>query len=903
MSGPSVVVDRAPDGWTHIGGPGMHLLIGLDEDDDRTLAASDSADGGDIDDVVEVLTTGGMRKAHHFVGVHWQPRTRIVAFGPVSALVTLADGSEHDVRAPSPRVWTDLELPDHPERIVLRVLEESERSLPTPPQLLVAGVPAAPPATTPERDGAEAPVGMGETAAQAVSTDAGSDDLSPAHEDPAPAAPVVASRGELSSAPAIPTFGAAATTDGAGPAAGSSSSTWDRSWARRDETPTSSGAVAPAEVESVVPAAGSMSEMSNPLVSQPSPSNASTPKRVSPPDVEAGGPEPAAPEVEAQQAAAPAAVTPGLRSWGSVAPTAPVRAATPVRPATPASSNAGVVPTTAENLSRAGEPVAFVAEPPSVAVEPVPTQTEVSPREQPSAPEPVVAVVAPAPEVPVATDLPSAPQRDLDSTWAARPLPDSDAPSTQAPPEPRVTPAPPARPASSALTAASPTNGSAGRPDAEHDDGTGGEAAAPSYDYLFGHTTAADEHRKVLAQLTAPTDEDGAHEDDEVLSVPAVADTSDAAVTNAAPAPEVPERPIPSAPQVPEGGLISSVPWASSAAPAPPEQDDEVPTFSGRHTPPPAPSLLPPLHTPPPGARAPGATPLISTGPPPAARGVEPESNQPDRWSAPHATPLLRTPPTVPIATTPPAPQPGPVGSASSAPGAEPSIDAPLGGPPSSAGNPSPATAPAPNEAAHQPPQPAYAIGGDAADGADATDDVDETELTVDRSALLEARHVAQNQTFSGPSVLAVLCAAGHPTPPHSDRCRVCGTGIPPQEPFTMPRPPLGVLRLSTGDVVTLDRSVLLGRAPKLGDGLAAHDRPHVVKVPSPERDVSRNHVEVILEGWHVLIRDLGTTNGTTVTLPGETPVRLRANDQQVLEPGSLVSMADEVSFTFEAAP
>ncbi len=104
------------------------------------------------------------------------------------------------------------------------------------------------------------------------------------------------------------------------------------------------------------------------------------------------------------------------------------------------------------------------------------------------------------------------------------------------------------------------------------------------------------------------------------------------------------------------------------------------------------------------------------------------------------------------------------------------------------------------------------------------------------------------------------------------------------------------MLRLSTGDVVTLDRSVLLGRAPKLGDGLAAHDRPHVVKVPSPERDVSRNHVEVILEGWHVLIRDLGTTNGTTVTLPGESPVRLRANDQQVLEPGSFVSMADEVS-------
>jgi hypothetical protein len=179
----------------------------------------------------------------------------------------------------------------------------------------------------------------------------------------------------------------------------------------------------------------------------------------------------------------------------------------------------------------------------------------------------------------------------------------------------------------------------------------------------------------------------------------------------------------------------------------------------------------------------------------------------------------------------------------------------------------------------------------------------DDAELTVDRSALLVARQAVMGQHFSGPAVLAVLCSSGHPTPPHGERCRVCGGGIPPQEAFTMPRPPLGVLRLSTGDVVTLDRSVLLGRAPKLGEELAATDRPHVVQVPSPERDVSRNHVEVILEGWHVLIRDLGTTNGTTVTLPGDSPVRLRANDQQVLEPGSVVSMADEVYFTFETAP
>ena len=137
MSGPSVVVDWAPEGWTHIGGPGMHLLIALDEDDEQTLVASDAADGGDLDDVLDVLTTGGMRRARHFVGVHWQPHTRLVAHGPVAVMLTLADGSEHEVRATSSRVWTDVELPEHPTHVRLRVLDETEAKQPPSPALPV----------------------------------------------------------------------------------------------------------------------------------------------------------------------------------------------------------------------------------------------------------------------------------------------------------------------------------------------------------------------------------------------------------------------------------------------------------------------------------------------------------------------------------------------------------------------------------------------------------------------------------------------------------------------------------------------------------------------------------------------------------------------------------------------
>jgi hypothetical protein len=175
-----------------------------------------------------------------------------------------------------------------------------------------------------------------------------------------------------------------------------------------------------------------------------------------------------------------------------------------------------------------------------------------------------------------------------------------------------------------------------------------------------------------------------------------------------------------------------------------------------------------------------------------------------------------------------------------------------------------------------------------------ADDPVEDVDATVDRATLLGRVPEA------GPQVLAVLCPAGHASPPHSGTCRQCGREVPPQQPFQTARPPLGVLRLPTGDVVTLDRGVLLGRSPKVNAELDAAARPHLVKVPSPQNDISRNHVEIVLEGWHVLIRDLGSTNGTTVTLPGQPPVRLRPSDQQVLEPGTVITLADEVAITFE---
>ncbi|WP_435201439.1 FHA domain-containing protein [Janibacter sp. GS2] len=152
----------------------------------------------------------------------------------------------------------------------------------------------------------------------------------------------------------------------------------------------------------------------------------------------------------------------------------------------------------------------------------------------------------------------------------------------------------------------------------------------------------------------------------------------------------------------------------------------------------------------------------------------------------------------------------------------------------------------------------------------------------------------------SGPMVLAVRCSSGHHNAPHATRCRVCGQELPSQQPEQTPRPALGLLRLSTGDVVTLDRGVLVGRAPRASTDASGARAPHLVRIASPDNEISRNHVEIVLDGWHVLVRDLGSTNGTTVALPGSSPVRVRPGDQQTIEPGTTITLADQVSMVFE---
>ena len=131
--------------------------------------------------------------------------------------------------------------------------------------------------------------------------------------------------------------------------------------------------------------------------------------------------------------------------------------------------------------------------------------------------------------------------------------------------------------------------------------------------------------------------------------------------------------------------------------------------------------------------------------------------------------------------------------------------------------------------------------------------------------------------------------------------CRSCGVPLDQVDAVTMPRPVLGVLRFSNGIEVELDRAVIVGRAPK-AERISAREIPQLITLPSPDKDISRSHMEVRLDGWHVIVVDLGSTNGTVVTLPGQAPERLRPSEEQPISPGTVVTIAEEITFVYEVS-
>ncbi|MCF6378989.1 FHA domain-containing protein [Nocardioides KLBMP 9356] len=133
------------------------------------------------------------------------------------------------------------------------------------------------------------------------------------------------------------------------------------------------------------------------------------------------------------------------------------------------------------------------------------------------------------------------------------------------------------------------------------------------------------------------------------------------------------------------------------------------------------------------------------------------------------------------------------------------------------------------------------------------------------------------------------------PPAPDFDRPPIPGQEIAPE----VVSQPVASLVFSTGDVVLVDRTVLVGRAPE-ARRFASHDQPHVVTVASPHQEISSTHLEIRpgagADHGSAIATDLGSTNGTVLAQPGLDPEELKPGIAVSLVPGAVLDLGDGVT-------
>jgi hypothetical protein len=132
---------------------------------------------------------------------------------------------------------------------------------------------------------------------------------------------------------------------------------------------------------------------------------------------------------------------------------------------------------------------------------------------------------------------------------------------------------------------------------------------------------------------------------------------------------------------------------------------------------------------------------------------------------------------------------------------------------------------------------------------------------------------------------------------------REAASGAAPQQPTPLfgdvHRPAQAeagfALQLPDGRTEPIDGMVVVGRAPSVSK-IAGDRVPRLVTVDSVEHDISRNHVQLTIEGGTVVVTDLHSRNGTLIALPGKAPQKLRAGEPTSVIAGTVIDLGSGVT-------
>jgi FHA domain len=108
---------------------------------------------------------------------------------------------------------------------------------------------------------------------------------------------------------------------------------------------------------------------------------------------------------------------------------------------------------------------------------------------------------------------------------------------------------------------------------------------------------------------------------------------------------------------------------------------------------------------------------------------------------------------------------------------------------------------------------------------------------------------------------------------------------------------PRFAIELADGSLEPLDRALLVGRAPTVTK-TSGDEVPRLYTVVTDDQDISRNHVRFVIEGDTVVLTDLHSRNGTTISLPGKPAQKLRPGEPTSITVGTLVDLGSGVTFT-----